>query len=1604
MINYGEIVFIDTEVSPQTDEIMDYGAISQDGMSVHCSFAREFADCIKPYSYICGHNIIEHDLKYIQGLLEQNNAKNVIDTLYLSPLLFPKNPYHALLKDDKLQVDELNNPLNDAKKCMDLFFDEVNAFEDLNKEFQQILVTLLWNENAFKGFWSFLRKNGDVFVPCVSTQGVIGRIKAFFKGKICENADMQIYVEHFPKELAYCLALINVNDHQSVIPHWVHVQFPIVEVIMRILRGTPCKEGCAYCKNELDVRVKLNKIFKYDDFRKYEGEPLQENAVRAAMEGKSLIAIFPTGGGKSLTFQLPALIQGEAVRGLTVVISPLQSLMKDQVDNLEKRGIVDAVTINGMLSPLERAEAIHRVESGIATILYISPEQLRSKTIERILLARHIVRFVIDEAHCFSAWGQDFRVEYLYIGEFIRELQEKKRGMKIPVSCFTATAKQKVISDIKDYFHSELGMVLDLYATNAMRTNLRYEVIHRDTDEEKYVTLRNLIEVKKCPTIVYVSRVKKTYELAERLCSDGFRAKPYNGKMEAAEKAYNQEAFIKDEVQVIVATSAFGMGVDKSNVKLVIHYDISDSLENYVQEAGRAGRNPQLQAECYILYNDNDLDKHFLLLNQTKLSISEIQQVWRAIKDVTKERTLFRRSPLEIARQAGWDDGVRDIETRVKTAIMALEKAGYIKRGKNVPHVYATSIKVANYMEAAGIIDASMAMDERMKQIAKRIMQLLISKRSIARAENDEAESRTDYIADILGLSREDTQNTITKLREIGVLEDCKDLTAYIYTGDRVNKTLNILNRYIELEKYFLGEVSESITCINLKELNDRAIRKGLKRSSVNVLKTILYFWSIKGYLEKTLDTENENYGFVLNIEKERLSKIIHLRQRIATFIAKYLYNSNILSDKENKEQKLVGFSEVELKNRFRETEKLDITTEQVEDALLYLSKIGAMMLEDGFLVLYSSLEIKRLELDNRKQYKAEDYKYLNEYYGQKMQQIHIVGEYANIMARDYNQALEFVKDYFQLDYKVFIKKYFEGDRVREIQRNITPEKYNQLFGKLSEKQLEIVNDNLSQYIVVAAGPGSGKTRVLVHKLASLLLLEDVKHEQLLMVTFSRAAAIEFKQRLYDLIGNGAGFVEIKTFHSYCFDLMGQIGNIETAANVVREATRMINDGEVELGKITKGVLVIDEAQDMDIDEYNLICALMNRNENMRVIAVGDDDQNIYDFRGSDSKYMQSFITEKSAQKYELVENYRSAQRIVAYANRFAKTISNRMKLTEIRAVHQEMGEVKLFSYTSTNIETPVVNDLLNTCGEGTACVLTNTNEEALKVLGLLKNKGIKAQLIQSNDGFALYDLIEIRFFMNELEKNRNLENPIIDDDIWKSAKIKLLERYSKSECLQMVCNILGAFEHAYSRKYYSDLYQYIKESKLEDFYKTEKGLVHVSTIHKAKGREYDYVYMMLKNEAIDTDSSRRKIYVGITRAKRVLHIHYNRQLLENVSNGDLVKINDTKRYDYFEELISQLTHRDIVLSFVIGREKSFINIQSGMPLEVGSDGVYLRSSEYNGKVAHFSKKYLNEISRYYKMGYRPASAKVRFVVAWKNKDEPGQHVLILPDITYRHI
>lgn len=1586
--------FVDVEVGLKDKRIHDIGILRWDGAKYHSADKRAAISFLEDVDFVCGHNVIHHDMKYLLG--DEVQRWQLVDTLYVSPLLFPERPYHHLLKDDKLMNEQMNNPVNDCEKACDLLMDEIAKWKALPVAQRFIYATLLHDVPEFAGFLAMV----DAEV-CDETT-LVEHIHTAYDGRICRHADLAAIIEQQPVELAFALALISTTERNSITPPWVLHNYPNVENVVHRLRHTRCAEGCDYCRKYLDAHYNLKYFFGYDQFRTYEGEPLQENAVKAAVDSKSLLAIFPTGGGKSLTFQLPALMEARSVHGITVVISPLQSLMKDQVDNLAERGITDAVTINGLLDPISRSLAIERVQSGDASLLYIAPEMLRSKTIEKILMARHVVRFVVDEAHCFSSWGQDFRVDYLYIGKFISEYQKRKQLQRpIPVSCFTATAKQKVVQDICDYFKQTLNLDLQLFASSASRTNLRYSVIHAETDEDKYMKLRSLIAESDCPTIVYVSRTKRTKMLAEKLTRDGYKALPFNGRMDSDEKIANQEAFMSDNVRIIVATSAFGMGVDKSDVGLVVHYDISDSLENYVQEAGRAGRNPHLQAKCFVLYNDNDLDKHFILLNQTKLSISEIQQVWKAVKDMTRQRMQTCCSALEIARKAGWDDSVTDIETRVRTAIAALEQAGYLERGNNVPHVYATGITVKSMDEARKRITSSLLFHNEEVEKAVRIIKSLISQKHIAKAQDAEAESRVDYLADILGLTKSEVVSAVERMRQEGILADTKDVSAYLNdTGESENRSRLLLRRFTRLERYILDHITDDALRISCKQLNDDAQKNGITTATEKDIRTLLYFLTVKGYTRKKEDAAH-NIELTRQADMQSTIKRFEKRLNICTFAVEWLYRQAQNTTLEESKKNGVQFSVVELLNDLKAQgqtffESLDdLQLEDVEESLLYLSKIGALKLEGGFLVLYNAMNIRRLK-DNKLRYKQEDYRMLNEFYRQKIQQVHIVGEYANLMVRDYDAALQYVHDYFQMDYKAFVQKYFKGERVEQIERNITSKKYEQLFNQLSKKQMQIISDKESRVIVVAAGPGSGKTRVLVHKLASLLLLEDVKHEQLLMLTFSRAAATEFKQRLMGLIGNAAHFVEIKTFHSYAFDLLGRIGNLEDAKDVVGRAARMISEGEVEPNRIGKTVLVVDEAQDMSSEEFALVRALMSVNEEMRVIAVGDDDQNIYEFRGSDSNYMRQLLADDKSTFVEMTENYRSTQHVVAFANAFVKGIHNRMKQTPILSMSKDEGTVVVTHHASHIMFQRVVSDLLRQRNSGTISVLTHTNEEAVILVALLRRHGLRSKLIQSMDGFRFWNMAEVRLFLKYIE--RDTHTPIITDEVWNEAKRKTFQAYATSSSLPYLKRCIELFEKINKAKYLTDFKELVFESTTEDFCDTSDADVVVSTIHKSKGCEFDDVYMLVSQPQHVTDSEMRSYYVGMTRARKRLFIYTNSTLFDRLP-ADIHQVDQTP-YVFPDEVMLQLSHKDVNLGFFKSRKKEILSLRSGEKLCFANNLLYVPNNQQ--PVAQLSQKMQAELAQWALKGYLVSSATIRFVVAWKPKDAPKdekEHAVLLLDL-----
>jgi ATP-dependent DNA helicase RecQ len=337
----------------------------------------------------------------------------------------------------------------------------------------------------------------------------------------------------------------------------------------------------------MNLPSSLKKHFGYDEFR-----PLQEEIVKDALADRDVFALMPTGGGKSLCFQLPALLRD----GLTIVVSPLISLMKDQVDALRATGIA-ATFLNSALDRHETSERLLGLNHGEYRLLYVAPERLMLDSFFERALNWNIAQIAIDEAHCISEWGHDFRPEY-------RELKKLRKHLPgVPIMALTATATERVRVDIVQQLKLNGARC---YVASFNRPNLTYRVIPKSSPYDQLLTF-----IRQRPNesgIVYCASRKTADSLAAKLDADGIKAKPYHAGLDSKERSKNQESFLRDDIRVITATIAFGMGINKPNVRFVVHHDLPKNIESYYQETGRAGRDG-LPSECVLLFSASDVVK-----------------------------------------------------------------------------------------------------------------------------------------------------------------------------------------------------------------------------------------------------------------------------------------------------------------------------------------------------------------------------------------------------------------------------------------------------------------------------------------------------------------------------------------------------------------------------------------------------------------------------------------------------------------------------------------------------------------------------------------------------------------------------------------------------------------------------------------------------------------------------------------------------------------------------------------------------------------------------------------------------------------------------------
>jgi ATP-dependent DNA helicase RecQ len=410
-------------------------------------------------------------------------------------------------------------------------------------------------------------------------------------------------------------------------------------------------------KEPLDI---LKEFWKYDQFR----SP-QDEIIDASLNNQDVLALLPTGAGKSICYQVPAL----ARTGVCLVISPLIALMKDQVQQLEKRGVNASAIYTGLKEP-EIDRILNNCASGHTQLLYISPERLASKRFLIGLKTLHVSMLAIDEAHCISQWGFDFRPSYRNIAS-IRELFPT-----IPIIALTASATPKVQEDINQSL--QLKKDVKIFKSSFERSNISFVVRHNTSKPEKMLEILNKVNGS---SIIYTSNRKRTQEIAEFLIKNGISATFYHAGLSSDERSKRQEAWIKNQCRVMCCTNAFGMGIDKPNVRMVIHADVPESLEAYYQEAGRAGRDGK-RSYAVLLFNEKDKEKLLKSVDEKFPDFEFVKLLYNALYNYLNiafaggKGHSFEFNISDFGRRYKWDT------LKVFNSLKLLEQAGYLTLGE----------------------------------------------------------------------------------------------------------------------------------------------------------------------------------------------------------------------------------------------------------------------------------------------------------------------------------------------------------------------------------------------------------------------------------------------------------------------------------------------------------------------------------------------------------------------------------------------------------------------------------------------------------------------------------------------------------------------------------------------------------------------------------------------------------------------------------------------------------------------------------------------------------------------------------------------------------
>jgi ATP-dependent DNA helicase RecQ len=1273
----------------------------------------------------------------------------------------------------------------------------------------------------------------------------------------------------------------------------------------------------------IDPTTYLRAIFGHESFRES-----QEAIIKRILRKEDAFVVMPTGYGKSVCYQIPAIAFSLAEEGLTLILTPLQALMRDQVQSLHRQGIFRATYINASLTPLERSQRLRGIRYGWYNLVYLAPEQLRNYQTLEAIRSREISLMVVDEAHCLSQWGHDFRPDYMKAADFLNSLPNRP-----VVAAFTATATEQVALDAKKI----LGIQADPVRLSPRRTNIELKTTivdaksSREADVKKKEALLNTLrDHREQNGIIYCAFTRTTEEIASFLknhsnelgiSSDEIAF--FHGKLPDQDKAEIQDRFVgkaktkTNPIKLVVATNAFGLGIDKGDIHFIVHYDIPGSLESYYQEVGRAGRDPNLEAIGILLFAETDLDKQRLLFRYVdEKDIAHLHE--NLLNASPAPDGMVYVSDADLSRDTGLD------EVTVRVGLYQLEKHNFVLRG---PNAFPPAI-----LKLASRKRPLTADSDREKLLGYLRVRLSESEWQTIYPEKAAKELGWDprRLESILKLLLHEENPEVVKQRELQIaFDDPQDAPR------EVEACYDEQIRLVDELSMIFPELNDGGWISIRGELWPRLVRAVQPSGRLSRVECAKYLrmWS----------------NLQLVWHKEQLS-----RDGLRLVVPRDVFRRT-LEECEELDTRLVK----QLAPTTGKTSTVDLeslahlgSTEAVDDSIRRLAELGIITITRLATTSGACMSLRLLRKEAITPSDL-DLAALKKFQREREFKLEVVSKYAELTTNE--------------DRWRFIEDYFAGKITRIIRSDI--------IDGLNPQQVEAVTSPAG-YLLINAGAGTGKTETVARRILYVNEELGIPAGQILAMTFSRSGVAQLKERMKRVSPKRR--IDIRTYHSLCFEILQShagedplwvrpgfaVDSTESLMGRIRYILDNLQDGleaqervgvyskaiqkllslreppkpndiadtfELEIDQDTlKGeslrraysayvellkrsntidfsfmialtvellrsrpevardyerrvaYLVVDEYQDTTPVQDELLSLLSGWYRNLCV--VGDSDQTIFAWSNADIRNILDFKERRpEARQINLEINYRSTQNILNVANesiqhnqeRIPKTLKSARRIDGPRVTinyadeNDDIGATyicetikqKIAAWSNLHLGTPPEN----------IAVLVKTNDQLAKVLETMRSLGIAANTPEAQDLMAKNQ--KVRQALSALEKvaaeqpqlsafsaYANIVNTIKGIPQGFDEFVREFDQNSEDNSVLAFLNL-------------------VKATTSQDTHLARNNAVNLMTIHKAKGLEYETVFVTFLRAGsfprFDTkiEEERRVFYVGLTRAKDELFV-----------------------------------------------------------------------------------------------------------------------------------